>query len=176
MNIKRIPRWARASVLALSASCCLAQSGGNGADNLDWAEEPVPPPPTFSVARVIPLEMPRYLSVKIGVDPDTIAVGGDGVVRYVITMVSSSGSTSAVYEGIRCITSEVKTYARFNAEGVWTMAKEPAWKALNENSPSQHAKAFARQGGCQGLLATSKQEILTALKNSPIYYQTQRPN
>jgi hypothetical protein len=176
MSIKLIARTAYASALALSAACSMAQSGGNGADNLDWAEEPVPAPPAFSAGRMIQLEMPRYISVKVGVDPDTIVVGGDGVVRYVIAMVSTSGSTSAVYEGIRCITSEVKTYARFNSDGVWTMLKEPAWKALNESNPSQHAKAFARQGGCQGRLATSKQEILTGLKNSPIYYQSQKPN
>jgi hypothetical protein len=77
---------------------------------------------------------------------------------------NASGSTNAVYEGIRCITDEVKTYARYSASGQWSMLANPAWKAVNENMPSHHAQAFARQGGCQNRLATSKQEIITALK------------
>jgi DNA-binding beta-propeller fold protein YncE len=108
--------------------------------------------------------MPVFVSLKIGVDPSSITVGGDGVVRYVIVMTNATGSVNAVYEGIRCITDEVKTYARWTSSGTWSVASDPQWKALNDNTPSQHAKAFARQGGCQSRLATSKAEIVNALK------------
>ncbi len=148
---------------ALAAPCCLAQSG-NGLDNPDWAEEPVQAPPQFSKDRLMPLDMPAHVSVMVGVDPQTIVVGGDGVVRYVIAMTNATGSTNAVYEGIRCITDEVKTYARLNASGQWSLLANPAWKAVNDNMPSHHAQAFARQGGCQNRLATSQQEIVSALK------------
>lgn len=148
---------------ALSASCCMAQSG-NGLDNPDWTEEQVPAPPQFSKDRLIPLDMPAHVSVLVGVDPQTIVVGSDGVVRYVIVMTNTSGSSSAVYEGIRCISDEVKTYARLSASGQWSMLSNPAWKAVNDNMPSHHAQAFARQGGCQNRLATSQQEIIKALK------------
>jgi hypothetical protein len=132
-------------------------------DNVDWQEEPVAPPPAFSVDRVIALDMPQNVALKIGVDPDTIAVGADGVVRYVIVMRNATGSTNAVYEGIRCITDEVKTYARQSSSGQWSLVQNPSWKAVNDNMPSHHAQAFARQGACQNRLAVSKQEILTAL-------------
>jgi hypothetical protein len=145
------------------ASPCLAQIG-NGLDNPDWTEEHVPAPPQFSKDRLIALDMPAHVSVMVGVDPQTIAVGGDGVVRYVIVMTNTTGSTSAVYEGIRCVTDEVKTYARLSASGQWSLLANPAWKAVNDNMPSHHAQAFARQGGCQHRLATSPQEIVSALK------------
>ena len=109
--------------------------------------------------------MPQNVALKVGVDPDTIVVGADGVVRYVIVMRNSTGSTNAVYEGIRCITDEVKTYARQGSAGQWSMVQSPAWKAVNDNMPSHHAQVFARQGGCQNRLAVSKQEIVVALKN-----------
>ena len=149
--------------LCLTCSAAWAQSG-NGLDNPDWKEEAVPPPPSFVKDRVIALEMPTFVSLKVGVDPSTIAVGSDGVVRYVIVMANATGSVNATYEGIRCITDEVKTYARWTSSGTWSLVNDPQWKALNDNMPSQHAKAFARQGGCQSRLATSQTEIVNALK------------
>jgi hypothetical protein len=163
MNIKYAAMLSFFASVALSAPITVAQTG-NGLDNPDWVEDPVPSPPAFSKDKLIPLDMPSYISVKVGVDPESIAVGGDGIVRYVIVLNNASGSTNAVYEGIRCITDEVKTYARYSASGQWSMLANPAWKAVNENMPSHHAQAFARQGGCQNRLATSKQEIITALK------------
>jgi len=162
----RIKWWHLLAVLGYGpflAAQALAQAG-NGADNLDWVESPVPPPPSFSGDGLIPIDMPIHVSVKVGVDPQTIAVGPDGVVRYVIVVTNSTGNMNAVYEGIRCITDEVKTYARFSASGQWTLTANPAWKSITDNMPSKHAHAFARQGGCQSRLATSQGEIIAALK------------
>lgn len=163
MKIKFAATLCLSTVFALAVTHSLAQTG-NGLDNPDWAEELVPPPPSFSKDRLIPLDMPPHISVKFGVDPETIFVGQDGVVRYVIVMTNATGSTNAVYEGIRCASDEVKTYARLGASGQWATAANSLWKAVNDSMPSRHALAFARQGGCQNRLATNKQEIVTALK------------
>jgi hypothetical protein len=163
MKFKYAAMLGLSAALALAAPCSMAQSG-NGLDNPDWTEEQVSAPPDFSKDHLIPLEMPPHVSVVVGVDPQTIVVGSDGVVRYVIVMTNSTGSTNAVYEGIRCVTDEVKSYARLGAAGKWSMVTNPAWKAVNDNMPSHHAQAFARQGGCQNRLATSQKEIVNALK------------
>ena len=155
---------AMSAALALSGPCSMAQTG-NGLDNPDWTEEQAPPPPVFSKDKLIALDMPLHVSVKVAVDPETILVGGDGIVRYVVVMTNATGSTNAVYEGIRCVTNEVKTYARWGASGKWSLLGNPEWKGMNDNMPSHHAQAFARQGGCQNRLATSKQEIIAALKS-----------
>lgn len=163
MKIKPLSRWLAACLLALVGTCVLAQSGGNGTDNPDWVEEPASLAPLFSAEHLIPIDMPVYVSLKVGVDPQTIVVGADGVVRYVVVMTSASGNTNAVYEGIRCVTGEVKTYARWSASGTWSVLDNPAWKPVTDNMPSRHAQAFSRQGGCQNRLATSKREIIEAL-------------
>ena len=175
MRIKYAAMLTLSAALALVAPCGLAQTG-NGLDNPDWAEEEIPPPPAFSKDKLIPLEMPPHVSLKVGVDPESIQVGGDGVVRYVIVMTNATGSTNAVYEGIRCVSDEVKTYARFSTSGQWSMQANPAWKAVNDNMPSHHAQAFARQGGCQGRLATSKQEIIKALKSGRLQSRNNKTN
>ncbi len=152
------------AVTTLTCSSLWAQTG-NGLDNPDWKEEQAPPPPTFSKDALVRIDMPAHVSVKVGVDPNTIVVGTDGVVRYVIVMVNSSGSVNAVFEGIRCASDEVKTYARWNSAGTWTVLADPPWKGINDNMPSKHAYAFARQGACDARIAPTKEAIISRLKS-----------
>jgi hypothetical protein len=70
-----------------------------------------------------------------------------------------------MFEGIRCATGEVQTYARTNASGAWANVKEPQWHNLTDNLPSKHALALATQGACDGRSApASSTAIITALK------------
>ena len=90
----------------------------------------------------------------------------DGIVRYVMVATNAGGSVNAMYEGIRCATGEVKTYARTNSSGAWSYVKEPTWRNLTDNMPSKHAVALARQGACDGraAAASSTADIVKALK------------
>lgn len=132
----------------------------------DWVEAKVPPPPAFTVAQLIPIDMPHYVTLEVGMDPATVSVGTDGVVRYVVVMRNASASTTAAYEGIRCTTDEVKTYARTNSAGEWVAITTPLWRPITDNLPSKHAFAIARQGGCNTRLSSSLDETLKALKRN----------
>jgi hypothetical protein len=147
----------------------MGASAQNTAGNPDWSELKTPAPPAYSADGLIPIDMPSHISVKIGVDPSTIAVGSDGVVRYVVVMKNATGNMNAAFEGIRCVTDEVKTYARVGASGEWSLTSDPQWRPINDNVPSRHSIAIARQGACVARVATSNQEVLKALK------QRQRP-
>ena len=122
----------------------------------DWKEVEIPAPPAFRVDRLVQLEMPRHISLKVGFDPDTLRVTNDGIVRYVMVATATSGSSYASYEGIRCLTGEVKVYARHGAAGQWIPVKDPQWKPLNDNQPSPHAMALARQGACNSRAPASQ--------------------
>jgi hypothetical protein len=121
----------------------------------DWKEVEIPAPPTFRADRLVVLDMPRHITLKVGLDPDTLRVTPDGIIRYVMVATAASGSTYASYEGIRCLTGEVKIYARHGATGQWIPVKDPQWKPLNDNQPSPHALALARQGACNSRAPTS---------------------
>jgi hypothetical protein len=157
----------RALLLACFAVLAGCASGPHDTDNPDWAqagsqpppkryetdreweETAVPPPPAFSESRLVDIAMPPYMSLKFGVDPSTIAITGDGIVRYVVVAHNrSGGAVNAFYEGVRCSTAEMKSYARFN-DGVWHETKAPDWKRLN-NLNSTYSKALAVQGLCRG--------------------------
>ncbi len=161
----RLEQWLTASLI-LAASACWSSPQYAQPDPADWVEDAVPAAPAFSKNNIILLEMPKYVSVKVGVDPDTVTVGGDGVVRYVVVVINATGSTYATYEGIRCTTDEVKTYARYSASGQWQAVSEPKWQDLNGNQPVKYAFALARQGACENHLSTSKPDVLRALRQT----------
>lgn len=142
----------------------LGASAQNTAGNPDWSELKTQAPPAYSIDGLILIDMPSHISVKIGVDPSTIAVGSDGVVRYVVVMKNGTGNMNAAFEGIRCVTDEVKTYARVGASGEWSLVDDPQWRAINDNMPSRHSMAIARQGACVARAATSNSEVVKALK------------
>ena len=132
----------------------------------DWKELEISAPPVFKTDRLVYLEMPRHVSVKVGLDPETLSIANDGIVRYVMVATSPSGNINATYEGIRCLTGEVKTYARYGTAARWSPMINPQWKPLNGNQPSMHALAFARQGACDGRAASgqSPQAIVNKLR------------
>ena len=156
-------------VLVLTFACLVAAcgSGPKDTDNPDWAqagmppppkvtsqpdewnESDVPPPPTFDEKRLLAIEMPPYLSLQYGIDPATITVTRDGVVRYVVVASNKAGgATNAFYEGVRCSSEEVKQYARFN-QGAWHNVSNPEWKRINVRN-SRYAKELAEQALCRG--------------------------
>jgi CNP1-like family len=115
---------------------------------INWKEAEAPPPPAVRTEGLIPIELPSS-SLRFGVDPASITVGTDSVVRYVVVAASSSGAVNGIYEGIRCNTAEVKIYARYTPGSGWVAVKEPAWQDLRVMANSRHTLAIARNGACQ---------------------------
>jgi hypothetical protein len=165
MNTLSFSRVGTACAIALGSTLAGAAPPNNYVQEVEWVEAAVPDAPAFSTTNGIAIDMPHHVSVKVAVDPSTLAIGNDGIVRYVATMTNLGGSVSAVYEGIRCTTDEVKTYARWSSSGQWTRTTEPVWKEINGNLPSKHAFAIARQGACENHLSrNSVAEIVRALR------------
>ena len=160
----RVLCWTVLAALALMAGAVQAQ---RAEDDADWKEVEVPAPPAFNKDRLLPIEMPPYVSLKFGVDPATLSITKDGVVRYVMVASSGSGAVNAMYEGIYCAKGSFKTYARWGSSGQWVAAIDPQWRPFLDNNTSKHALALARQGACNGRSATasSVKDIVNALKN-----------
>lgn len=139
---------------AVALALCLGLAGiasaqsGLAADNPDWQESEAPPPPAFDQKRLVSIEMPVFMSLQIGIDPATITIGGDGIVRYVVVASSKSGGAlNAFYDGMRCATNESKTYARYSGD-TWQPIPNPEWKKLADVR-SNYTKEIAKQGVCR---------------------------
>lgn len=142
------PDWKTAA--AVLAICTGAAWGQLAPLDPDWREAEAPPPPALRTTGLIELDMPRS-TLRFGVDPASISLGTDGVVRYVVVAQSDSGAVNAMYEGIHCRTSQVKVYARHNPGSGWVSTRDAAWAPMNIGiSPTRHSLLIARNGACLG--------------------------
>jgi hypothetical protein len=170
IDFRRRLAYLPALLLALTGSWAGATSlppGSAEPADADWKESPVTLPTGLSTQGLLPLEMPRYVSLSVGIDPQSLQITPEGLVRYVAVAVNASGSATGMYEGLRCATGEVRTYARTNSAGTWVEVKDSPWRDLTSNGlPSKHALAFARQGACDGRssAANTVTDIVRALK------------
>ena len=147
----------------MSLSC--AASAQRDIDLLDWKEGVVPPPPAFDLGKLLTFEVLSGSSLVYGVDPATLRIDDDDVLRYVMVASSASGARNVFYEGLRCVTGEFKTYARSSPEGVWRNVEKPEWRPVFGNMPSRHAFQFAKAGACDGAArATTVNDIIRKLK------------
>lgn len=136
----------------------------------DWKETEVPAPPAVNAAdmtRLVPFEVSGNSELRWAVDPTSIAISSDGLVRYVVVARSTSGVINAMYESINCGKAEFKLYARYNTNGGWKSMEDPQWRSLHEKLPSKHTLMLARQGACTGTSAAQSAAVMVqAIKKS----------
>jgi hypothetical protein len=135
-------------VLPLVLGACAAHAQLVTADP-DWREVEAPPPPALKLDGLIPLEMPRS-ALRFGVDPASVSLGSDGIIRYVVVATSATGAVNGLYEGLRCNTGEFKVYARHNSGSGWMVVKDSLWRPLHDAQTSSHSLLIARTGACIG--------------------------
>lgn len=159
-----------AAFLLVAAGASPAQSSFF-MDNPDWKESEAPPPPAFDVGKLVTFDVASNPQMVYGVDPSAISISkSDSLVRYVVVATSQTGVRNVMYEGLRCATGEVKTYARYVPPGKWNAVESPQWRSVFEKVPSRHALAFARLGACDARSpATSVHEIVDKVKNNGRY-------
>jgi hypothetical protein len=134
-----------ALALASAVGCASAQVIPDV--NIDWKELEAPPPPPLRTNGLLPIEV-QGATLQFGVDPASITIGADRVVRYVVVAKSSSGTVNGMYEGIRCDTGEVKVYARHNPSSGWVPSRDSEWQNIFRIANSRHSLAIARSGAC----------------------------
>ncbi len=145
----RLTTAAKFTHLLATAALVTGTAHAQLVDNPDWQESAVPPPPAYDVKRALQIEMPAYMTLKFGIDPKTIVITPDGVVRYVVLGWREGGGTvNAFYEGVRCATAEYKTYAR-SADGAWRLVDNPDWKRIDDRN-SIYTYELSRQALCRG--------------------------
>jgi len=146
--------------LALASAVAVASAAELGAppgtpDNSnipyvpEWKEIEAPPPPPLRTTGLIPIDV-AGTTLHFGVDPASISVGKDRVVRYVVVATSNTGAINAMYEGLRCDGGMVKVYARHNPDSGWVPAPDAEWENVRDGAASRrHSLAIARSGACQ---------------------------
>jgi hypothetical protein len=116
----------------------------------EFKEIEIPPPPAYGTEGLVPIDTPASSSLKYGLDPATLSIGSDDVVRYVMVAYNPTGSVNGLFEGLRCASGEVKTYARSSGMGRWTMVQQPKWRPFDTSPSNRHALSLSKLGVCDG--------------------------
>jgi hypothetical protein len=82
------------------------------------------------------------------VDSSSISVGEDGVVRYTLVVQSPTGAMNVSYEGIRCQTSEKRTYAYGRSDNTWMRSRLSKWADLESIVQNYPQRALYRYFFC----------------------------
>ncbi len=131
-----------------------------------WQESQVAPPTNFSTEAITPFVLDAQSSMRLGIDPKTLTIDPDGVVRYVLVAKSSQGALNVLYEGIRCASAEVKVYARWDNASSWNTSGKAEWEPLAFRGATRRAMQMARGGVCEGKVPNgTPARILRALQS-----------
>jgi hypothetical protein len=144
-----------------------AQAQFKDPDAEPWQESAVTAPASFSTDSLQPFDVAQGSALSYGIDPKTLTVGGDGVVRYVMVARSSSGALNVLFQGVRCATAEFKTYGRWNNNASsWNTSTKEEWQPLSFSGFSRPAMMLARAGICDGkTINGNSQKILHTIKH-----------
>ncbi len=153
-----------------AAGFAFAQAPGErirdtGRDAVDFDEKPLDEAPVVLPSApkpddLLPFDPGRPTTMRFFVDPASIAVVHDGIVRFSVVIRGDGAASNVSYEGIRCKTRERKVYAYGRADGTWHATRNPTWTkigglasdghrfVLYENffCPSRQIIASAREG------------------------------
>ena len=85
---------------------------------------------------------------QIFIDRTSVSMGADGVLRYTVVLKSKSGARNTFYEGIRCATSEYKTYAYATHTGEFRPMASSSWRKLKTTAPYDYRRLLEAHYVC----------------------------
>jgi len=169
--------FALAAALALTA--CSHNRTGDIEDKLlmdpfndkPFVEDAVTTFPAPPVDRdAVPFDVSgRDSALRFAIDPKSVSIGKDNVVRYTVLITSSTGARNVNYEGLRCDTAERRIYATLrndtnqwignravnmnesaNEETASMNAYKAAsdWQRVGNGGPTDYASALMRTYFC----------------------------
>jgi hypothetical protein len=120
-------------------------------DEKEWKEAEIEPPAFPADANLVPIYVSAVATNQYLIDKASLAVGGDGVVRYTLVVRTPGGAQNISFEGMRCETREWKTYAtgRVTPEGsVWSKARMNQWRPVENKPVNRHHAAISKDFFC----------------------------
>lgn len=120
--------------------------GANGADEEEgvgkWRESAVefPAPPLNE--NLLQFYVSAATDNRFFIDGSTLAVGSDGVVRYVVVIETSGGARNVTFEGLRCATRERRLYASGRADGSWSRSRNDQWSKIQTSAANRYHAAL----------------------------------
>ena len=110
-----------------------------------WTEDKLTslPPLPQPNAKLLPFDVSNNTPLTFAIDPASLSIGKDGVVRYSIVITTPSGGRNVNYEGIRCETYEWRLYASLNADhDGWDQTVANDWSRIEKGTLNAYHSAL----------------------------------
>ncbi|WP_374341876.1 CNP1-like family protein [Azonexus sp.] len=129
-----------------------------------WQEVEVQLPAPPRQDRLLPFYVSAVAENRFYVDASSLSVGSDGVVRYVLVILTPQGGRNVSYEGMRCETRERRIYASGRADGSWSKSRNNDWVRIADQLVNRHHAALYLEYFCPiGIAVRSPEEARDAL-------------
>ena len=130
-------------------------------------QQEVPPPAFPGDATLVQIDLGPAATNKYFIDAATLAVGEDGVVRYVLVVKTAGGATNISFEGMHCATLSWKHYASGRSDKAWTVSRAARreWRPIENKPTNPHHAVLSRSFFCpQGNAIRSAEDGRNALR------------
>jgi hypothetical protein len=138
-------------------------------EKTSWKELQAQIPPYPSLDKLLPFEGGGASPHHFYVDPASISIGEDGVVRYTLVVRTAGGATNVSFEGMRCETRERKMYAiGLGRDRAWERARDPKWRRIEYREVNQQYGVLYKDFFCRNKQPmASVDDIVRLLKYPP---------
>lgn len=98
-----------------------------------WVEETVTSLPELpKQSTLVAVRLEGDARHEYFIDPRSLSVGRDGVVRFGLVVKTRGGTQQSSYAGVHCARQEWKTYAVAADDGKWRSVTKPSWKLIEK--------------------------------------------
>jgi hypothetical protein len=151
-------------IFALSTSSALADFDEDY-ESKQWQEIEVVLPASPKESNLQPFYVSAATSNRFFIDVSTLSVGADGVVRYVLLVLSPEGGRNVTFEGMRCESRERRIYASGRLDGSWSKSRKNEWVRIQDVYANRHHAALFLDYFCPfGNVVRDAAEARNALK------------
>lgn len=134
-------------------------------ESKQWKEIEVQLPPAPDEKALIPLYVSAATDNRFFIDGASLSVGTDGVVRYVLLVLSPQGARNVTFEGMRCASRERRIYASGRSDGSWSKSRNNEWVRIQEVYANRHHANLYLEYFCPiGIPVRSAEEAREALR------------
>ncbi len=142
MGFHKVLKWSFILALTMFAAQLLADAFDNEFEEKPWAEIEVQLPAFPEKENLIPFKVGAITGARYLIDGNSLSVGSDSVIRYVMIVLSAEGAQNISYEGMRCATGERRFYAFGRADKTWSKARNNQWVKVQGSTNNHHVELY----------------------------------
>ncbi len=146
--------------------CLSAQAAGleEEPDKKVWSEDALVLPAFPDPVNLIEFTVGSRRGIRFFVDGQSISIGSDGVIRFVLVVIGSQGAQNISYEGMRCETGERRAYAFGHGDKTWSKARGDQWVKVRGDTNNHYVELYSSYFCANGVVVTTPDAVRQMLR------------